>query len=125
MMFWDLPTSVILHILYLEYGLKKKEELISILGNNRLIHLQYFTGRLTYACVYQRVYTCMHVLLRVLVCVPPRRVYCCMYVCVYHCVYRRVIFIRQKYMQMYMRLYTQWYMQTYTCKGVGNNFLRK
>ena len=69
---------------------EKKEELISIWGNNRLIHLQYFTGRLTYACVYQRVYTCMHVLLRVLVCVPPRRVYCCMYVCVYHCVYRRV-----------------------------------
>ena len=87
-MFWDLPTSVILHILYLEYGLKKKEELISILGNNRLIHLQYFTGRLTYACVYQRVYTRMHVLLRVLVCIQLH-----------------VIFIRQKYMQMYMYLY--------------------
>ena len=67
---------------------EKKEELISIFGNNRLIHLQYITGRLTYACVYQRVYTRMHVLLRVLVCIQLH-----------------VIFIRQKYMQMYMYMY--------------------
>ena len=37
-----------------------------------LIHLQQFTYRLTRACVYQRMYTCMHVPLHVLVYVPPR-----------------------------------------------------
>ena len=44
---------------------------ILVLLANRLIHLQYFTRRLTCACVYQRVYTRMHVPLRVLVCVSP------------------------------------------------------
>ena len=38
--------------------------------NIKLIHLQYFTRRLTHACVYQCMYTRMHVPLRVLVCVP-------------------------------------------------------
>ena len=54
----------------------------------RLIRLYFITRSSTYTCMYQRVYTCKHVPLRILVCVPPApHVLACVCLCVpLHCI---------------------------------------
>ena len=49
----------------------------------RLIRLYFITRNSTHTCMYQRVYTCKHVPLRILVCVPPApHVLACVCLCV-------------------------------------------
>ena len=82
----------------------------------RLIHLYFITRSSTHTCMYQRVYTCKHVPLHILVCVPPApHVLACVCLCVplHVQVYCLMKITHAVDMQTYMRQYTQQYI--YKC----------